>query len=74
MPSKKASRLKKSRKLNKVKPLSLTTSLTPVLTAPTGTPIASTNINASQLQTQPTAPSGGSNNTAGYDIATNKPS
>lgn len=73
MPSKKAKHLKKTRKLNKVKALSLTTSLTPVLTAPSGTPIASTNVTASQIQTT-MQPSSGSSGTAGYDIATNKPS
>jgi len=70
MPSKKAHHLKKSRKLGKVKPLSLTTSVaTPVLTSPTtATPV--TDATSANIQAQPPASTGGVN--VKYNIATNK--
>lgn len=76
MPHKKAAkRLKKSEKLSKVKPLSVTTSLTPIVTNPTPVvahPVTGTIIS---VQPQPVQTSGGSGggSTAGWNIAANKP-
>lgn len=72
MPAKKAHRLKKSRKLGKVKPLSLTASITaPVLTSPT-TAAPVTNATSLNIQTQPTTGSTGPTGNVQYDITSGK--